>query len=341
MRFAYPLNFWLLLLLPLLGGLFVWARRRQKRDLGRFAQSAIMAKLADNVSRSKQVARYGLAWAGVAFLLLAMTGPQFGTKLAIAQRKGVDVVFLLDLSRSMLAQDSKPSRLAQAKYQIGQLLDQLEGDRVGLVVFAGRAFVQCPLTLDHGAVRLFLDTIDTESMPVQGTAIGEAIGLANRCFDEGERRFKTMVLFTDGEDHQGDPVGAAERAAAEGARIFAVGLGTPAGELIPGQVADGASGYHKDRRGNYVKSRLDEESLKQIALVAEGDYFRSTTNGGEIEEIATQIKNMDQKELGETRFTEYEERFQIPLLAALACLMAAAWLSDRRASGKEWKGRFA
>ena len=341
MRFAYPLNFWLLSILPLLAGLFVWARRLQRRDLGRFAQAGMMAKLAQNVSRAKQVGRFGLVWAGIAFLLLALTGPQFGTKLAIAQRKGVDVVVLLDLSRSMLAEDAKPSRLAQAKYQIGQLLDRLQGDRVGLVVFAGRAFVQCPLTLDHGAVRLFLETVDTEAMPVQGTAIGAAIRLANRCFDQGERRFKAIVLFTDGEDHQGDPVGAAQEAAAEGVRLFAVGLGTPSGELIPELGQAGAGSYHKDRQGNYVKSRLDEESLKQIALVGEGDYFRSSTSGDVVGDIAAQIENMDQKELGETRFTEYEERFQIPLLAALVCLVAAAWLSDRRAGGQEWKGRFA
>jgi len=231
--------------------------------------------------------------------------------------------------------------LEHAKYQIGQLLDRLQGDRVGLVIFAGRAFVQCPLTLDYGAVQMFLDIVDTNTTPVQGTAIGEAIALARRSFVEGEQQHKVVILFTDGEDHLGDPLQAAEAAAEEGVRILAVGLGTQGGELIPVSEAAGSLNYHKDKRGQYVKTRLDEETIRQIVLSTNGDYYQSSLQGGELDAIAEYIAQMDQKELGGAHFTQYEERFQIPLLFALACFIGEAWLINRRRQEEEWRGRFA
>ena len=341
MRFSAPESFWLLLLLPFLGLFFVWALVRKRRALELFASLALAARLTQSVSPGRQYGKYVLSLAGMFFLILALTAPQFGAKLAMAQRKGVDVVVMLDVSRSMLAQDVKPSRLDRAKYQIGQLLDRLRGDRVGLVVFAGKAFTQCPLTLDHGTLRMFLDIVGTDTVPVQGTAIGDAIRLAAKCFEEGDRQHKVAVLFTDGEDHVGKPLEAAEEAAEAGLRIFAVGLGTPAGELIPEEEVKGGLSFHKDRQGQYVKTKLDEEALQRIALSSDGDYFRSSLGGKELDLIHEQVAQMDQKEFGAARFTQYEERFQIPLLLALACFLAEAWLSDRRQQQQEWRGRFA
>ena len=341
MRFSNSLHFWLLLLLPLLSLFFFWAMVRKRRALESFASPTLGAKLTQNVSRRRQYGKYILLLLGLMFLALALTGPRFGTKLAMAQRRGVDVMVLLDVSRSMLAEDVKPSRLEHAKYQIGQLLDRLQGDRVGLVIFAGRAFVQCPLTLDYGAVQMFLDIVDTNTIPVQGTAIGEAIALARRSFVEGEQQHKVAILFTDGEDHLGDPLQAAEAAAEEGVRILAVGLGTQGGELIPVPEAAGSLNYHKDKRGQYVKTRLDEKTIRQIVLSTNGDYYQSSLQGGELDAIAEYISQMDQKELGGARFTQYEERFQIPLLLALACFIGEAWLINRRRQEEEWRGRFA
>ena len=341
MHFGAPLHFWLLLLLPLLAVFFSWAIVRKRRSLEAFASAALMAKLTQNVSHRRQYAKYILLLMGVLSLIVALTGPQFGTKLSMAKRRGVDVVVLLDVSRSMLAEDVKPSRLERAKYQIGQLLDRLRGDRVGLVVFAGQAFVQCPLTLDYGAVQMFLDIVDTSAIPVQGTAIGEAIELGARSFEEGDQQYKVVILFTDGEDHLGNPLQAAEQAAESGVRIFAVGLGTAGGELIPDEDTGGGLNYHKDRQGQYVKTRLDEEALKQIALATDGDYFRSSLGGAELDVINDQIAQMDQKEFGAARFTQYEERFQIPLLLSLICFLAEAWVVDRRRQQEGWRGRFA
>ena len=339
MRFGAPINFWLLLVLPLLAAFCLWALARRRQGLHAFASPAMADRLTRNVSRGRQYLRYALWLAGTALVVVALTGPQFGTKLAMAKHRGIDLVIALDLSRSMLAQDLKPNRLERAKYQIRQLLDMLEGDRVGLVVFAGRAFVQCPLTLDYSTLHLFLDIVDTQTVPVQGTAIGQAIRLSKGLFTQGDNQHKAILLFTDGEDHATKPFVAAERAAAEGIRIFVVGLGTAEGELIPD--AEGSSaGFHKDSRGNYVKSRLEQKPLVEIAALSEGAYFQSTLGGEELGALADEITGMDQKELGSRRLTEYEERFQVPLLMAILCFWAASWVSERRRQNQEWRGRF-
>ena len=340
MRFAYPGYLWLLLLLPLLALFGLWAVAAKRRALARFAAPQVAGRLTRSVSVPRQHWKYCIAVCGFAFLTLALSGPQFGAELTMAKRKGVDVVIALDVSRSMLAEDVGPNRLQRARYQVGELLDRLEGDRVGLVVFAGKAFVQCPLTLDYGALRLLLSVVDAGSIPVQGTAVGEAIELARSCFDEGDRQHKAIVLFTDGEDHAADPVAAADRAAAEGVRIFAIGMGTSDGELIPVRQEGGGVDFHRDRAGNPVKTRLDEGVLREVAALSEGAYYRSSLRGSEIEEIYDEIANMDQKEFESQRFRRYEERYQIPLALALACFALESLLGDRRRQRREWRGRF-
>jgi Ca-activated chloride channel family protein len=252
----------------------------------------------------------------------------------------VDVVVALDVSRSMLAQDVKPSRLERARFQIAELSERLRSDRMGLVLFAGQALVQCPLTLDHSALRTYLNQADPTAVPVPGTALAEAIRLADRSYPEGSHQYKALILFTDGENFQEDPLAAARQAADRGVRIFAVGLGTPEGDLIPEGGADGR-GFHQDARGNYVKTRLAEETLQKIALTGDGAYYRSSVGGTEIGAIAEQIGHLDQRDLGTARLVQQEERFQIPLLLALACFAAEAWLSERRRGRREWQGRFA
>ena len=340
MRFAAFYNFWLLLLLPLMVAFFAWALVARRRALLRFVRWPLAEKLTRDLSRGRQFWKYGLLGLGTFFLILALTGPQFGAKLDMAQRKGVDVMLVLDVSRSMRAEDIKPSRLARAKHQIRGLLDLLEGDRVGLVVFAGKAFVQCPLTTDYGALDMFLNILDAGSISAQGTAIGDALRLAVRTFDEGDLQHEAIVVFTDGEDHVGKPLEAAREAAERGVRVFAVGLGTPDGELIPETQEAGGVSYHKDESGNYVKTRLDESTLRAIALETDGDYYRSTLGGDELEAIYDQIAQMEQKEIGSTRYTRYEERFQWPLILALCCFFAEAFLGDARVRVREWKGRF-
>jgi Ca-activated chloride channel homolog len=339
-RFAAPHNFWLMLVVPLMAFFLVWALSYKYRLLERFAVASMVPRLVRNAGRGRQYVKAVLWVCGAFFLALALTGPQFGTRLAMAQQKGVDVVLALDVSRSMLAEDVRPNRLARAKFQIRGLLDRLEGDRVALVVFAGKAFTQCPLTLDYGALDMLLDVAQVQSFPAQGTSVGGAISLAIRAFDPDDDKHKVVVLFTDGEDQGSGPLKAAKAAAETGARIFAVGYGSPQGELIPLR-QDGQVEYHKDGEGNYVKTRLDETALQEMALASDGAYFRSSLSGGEIDQIAEEIASMDQKELGSTRFTQYEERFQLPLLLALLCFALEAILPQGRRRSQDWQGRFA
>ena len=339
MRFGYPAFLWLLLLLPLLAALLVGSLMVRRRLLARFADQPMVARLTRNVSPGRRYLKAALLWCGALLLIVALCGPQFGARMAVGQQRGIDVVVALDVSRSMLAEDVKPSRLARARDQIGELLDRLAGDRVALVLFAGQAFVQCPLTADFGALQLFLDMADVNAVQTQGTAIGDAIRVGTRCFDADDRDHRAMVLFTDGEDLVGGPVQAAQDAAAEGVKIIAVGFGTTAGELIPEKGPNG-SDYHQDRRGNYVKTRLDERTLEEIARVTDGAFYRSTLAGRENDEIKDRLAGIDPRSLGTTRFTRYEERFQIPLLAAILCFLIEALLSDGAPRRGEWRGRF-
>lgn len=341
MRFADPVWFWLLLLVPATAMLLIAGLIARRRALVRFAEWPIVQRLVENSRSGRQILKAVLLASGVLFLVLALVRPQFGTRLAIAEQRGVDVVIALDVSRSMLAEDVRPNRLKHAVLQIRALLDGLDGHRVGLVLFAGKAFVQCPLTLDYGAVEMFLDLADAGSIPVQGTAVGDAVRVATRCFAADQQRHKAIVLFTDGEDHVGDPVGEAERAAATGVRIFTVGLGSRSGELIPVREERGDVSFHRDDDGNPVKTRLDESTLQEVALAADGEYVHSSLGGSELEALIEQLNGMDRRDLGSRRLTEYVERYQIPLAMALLCFFAEALLGDGRTHPHEWRGRFA
>jgi Ca-activated chloride channel homolog len=339
MRFGDPQAFWYLLIVPACLLLFLWSFRKKRRALDAFGSPAIMAKLTSATSWARQIIKAALITMTFLFLILALIRPQFGTRLELLHRRGVDVIIALDTSMSMLAEDIRPNRLKRALIEIEAFIDRLEGDRIGLVAFAGKSFVLCPLTLDYGAAKLFLDSVDTDIIPVQGTAIAEVIRTAGRAFGSSDRKYKVLVLITDGEDHAEDPTEAAEEAAESGVRIFTVGVGTPDGELIPVR-GEGRVEYMKDRRGNYVKTRLDEAALVEIANLTDGVYIRSSGGSVGLEQVYAEIAAMEKKELGSRKYTRYEHRFQWPLALAVVCLAAEALLSDRRKRGAEWRGRF-
>ena len=340
-RFASISWLWLLVLVPVLVVFLVLAFRSRKKAMARFGRLDLMEKLSRSVSRKRQIFKSVLFVAAAAFLILALSRPQFGTKMRTVKREGQDIVIALDLSLSMLAEDIKPNRLEKAKLEIGSFFNTLEGDRIGLVAFAGQAFIQCPLTLDYGAARLFLDTMDPDLVPVPGTAIGEAIAKSVTCFVEKERKHKVLVLITDGEDHMGDPLDQAKAAAKEGVVIYTVGIGSAQGVPIP--MADGQgrqTGFKKDRSGEVVMTRLDEVSLEKIALETGGKYFRASPGEVELRKIMDDISKMEKKTLSSKQYAQYEERFQGFLAAALVLLLLEVIIPERRRIKKEWKGRF-
>lgn len=341
MRFANPEMFWLLLGMPVLGLFYLLVMRWKKKMMRRFANLELWGKMTRTVSGGRQFFKAVLILSAYFFLILALARPQWGTKLELMKREGVDMVIALDVSNSMNAEDIKPSRLERAKHEIGRMVNNLKGDRVGLVGFAGDAFLQCPLTLDYGASRMFLDLMKTGIMHTPGTSISAAVRTARKAFDQKKRKHKVLVLITDGEDHEGNAVEEAEAAAEEGVVIYTLGIGSEAGVPIPVRDRAGNVTYKKDRAGNVVMTRLDASTLEKIALVSGGKFFRSTTGGLELDRIYKQIRKMEKKELESKHFTQYEDRFQWPLIIAVLLLIAEFFVSDRRRKKLRWDGRFA
>jgi len=339
MRFGDPQAFWFLLLIPAAAAFYMWSFRKRRRALAGFGSPELMEKLTSATSWVRQSTKAALIVAGLCFLVLSLTQPKFGIKMELLHRRGVDVMIALDTSLSMLAEDIKPNRMSRALFEIKAFIDLLEGDRIGLVLFAGKSFTLCPLTLAYGAAKLLLDGVDTDTIPVKGTAISEAIRTATRAFGSEERKYKVLVLITDGEDHAENPVTAAEEAADAGVRIFAVGVGTQDGELIPVRKG-GRVDYLKDRQGNYVKTRLDEVSLAKIAALTDGAYVRPQSGSVGLQYVFQQISEMEKKDLGSKKYTQYKDRFQYPLFFAFACFFIEALMSDRRKTIGEWRGRF-
>ncbi|MCJ7813374.1 VWA domain-containing protein, partial [bacterium] len=235
----------------------------------------------------------------------------------------------------------KPNRLEKAKHEISSLIDKLQGDRIGLIAFSGKAFVQCPLTLDYGAAKMFLDMMEPELIPVPGTALSEAINKAITSFVEKERKYKVLILITDGEGHIGEPVEMAKSASKEGVVIYCVGIGSSQGVPIPLNDERGnRTGYKKDRNGEVVMTKLDELTLEKIALETAGKYYRASTGEVELEKIYNDLADMEKKELASQQFSQYEDRFQGLVGLALFFLVLEILIPERRRENKEWKGRF-
>ncbi len=331
MRFAAPYYLWLLLGLPVLVALMVLSFRRRRRALEMFGDLPLVRRLSTSASTERRVIKAILLVLGAFFLILALARPQWGAKLETVTRRGADVIVAADTSLSMLTEDVKPNRLAQARSAVNSIIDLFQGDRIGLVAFAGTAYVACPLTLDTSAASLFVDLLDPELLPIPGTAIAEAIRTSTRAFPPNERRNRVIVLITDGEDHEGDVEAAARAAADEGITIYTVGIGSPSGEPIPLRNARGdVVGYKEDRSRRKVTSRLGESALQSIAVLTGGKYFRASPEGTELKRIHEEIMGMDQGSLSSRLHTALEERYQLPLFVAIVLLALEAALSDRR-----------
>jgi Ca-activated chloride channel homolog len=281
---------------------------------------------------ARPAARLGLSTAGLALLALALARPQCGTRTELARRSGVDLAIVLDASRSMLARDVAPDRLARAKLEVGALLDGLAGDRVGIIVFAGDAFVQCPLTSDYAAARLFLRAVGPDAVPHQGTALADALRGAREVLDAAERgaRSKVVLVVSDGEDHGGGVEEAAQALADAGIRVFALAVGGRAGAPIPLlDPAGNVTGYKRDRRGETVVTRLDLAALQALAAKGNGAVFDVEAPGRGVDALRAELDRMDKTELDGRVTVTWEERYAIPAFGALLLLLAALLVPER------------
>ncbi|MDD5691503.1 MAG: VWA domain-containing protein [Candidatus Omnitrophica bacterium] len=331
MRFAagnFVFGFIIVLALALF---YLWAAKLRKSALEKFAQKELLGELLSRLDYKKRFLKIILIVLAITLMLFALMRPQWGFHWEEVRRKGVDILIALDTSKSMLAEDVKPSRLERSKLAIKDLVRNLKGDRIGLIAFSGSAFLQCPLTLDYGGFLLSLDNTGIDTIPKGGTSITSAIKEALRSYEGGQKKYKVLVIITDGEDHEGDPEQAAEEAKKEGIKIFCIGIGTKEGDLIPVTDENGQRLFVKDNQGNVVKSHLDEASLQKIALNTGGVYVRATNAEFGLDLIYREkIARMEKRELEAKMNKHYEERFQIFLGLALSLLIIEHFISEKK-----------
>lgn len=331
MDFARPSYLYLLCLIPLVTLFLGWAASRRRKALARWGQPALVVALAPSVSRRRRRWKTLLWFAALIALIVALARPRWGTQVIVKAQEGVEVMVVLDVSTSMLAEDIKPNRLTRAKLTVEELMDRLGGNEVGLVIFSGAAFIQFPLTADLYTARMFLDGAGPWSISRPGTALAEAIRVALDGFAEERATSRVILLLTDGEGHGGDPLAASREAAEEDVILHAVGFGSPNGEPVPVRDADGAlMGYKKDAQGQTVLSRLDELTLQQIALQTGGFYFRASARGEEIDAIVDAIAQLETGEREGQFETQGVERGEWFAAGAMLALAAEALISDRR-----------
>lgn len=320
--------FWLIIALI---GFFFWVNAKRKKLLETFADKNLLDILLASFDIRKYRLKQVLIIAVFSLAVFSLMRPQWGFKWQEIKRKGLDILVAVDVSKSMLAEDIKPNRLERTKLALADFVKHLKGDRIGLIAFSGSAFVQCPLTVDYSGFLLSVEALDTNTIPKGGTSISSAIRQAMESYEGGLKKYKVLIIITDGEDHEGDPVKLAELAQKDGIKIFCIGIGTNEGELIPITDESGNKGFLKDRSGAVVKTRLDETTLQKIALATGGSYVRASNKEFGLDLIYKEkLSEMEKRELETKMAKQYEERFQIPLLAAFLLLGLEFLLSDRR-----------
>ena len=326
MIFAEPKYLFLILLIPVFFVIQAVVLKLRKRKIRKFGDEELVEQLMPSYSRAKVWLRMSLFSLAFLFFSLGMARPQMGAVLKEHTARGAEVMIVLDVSNSMLAEDYSPNRLERAKLAISRVVDKLRDDRIGLVVFAGNSFVQLPITTDYVSAKMFLNSISTGSVPIQGTAMGEAISTALRSFSAQSDKSRAIVVITDGENHEDDPVAAAEQAASMGVRVFTIGVGSPQGTMIP--LEDG--GYLEDRDGNPVVTRLDDKVLQDVTAAGKGLYIHAGNREFGLEPIINEIARMDDEEYSSIVFEEYDELYMYFLAVAFFFLLIEMLVGDRR-----------
>lgn len=321
---------WLLIGIPVIVLLYAMVVFWQKRTQRKFADKELLDKLSPNRSTGKQVFKIILLCLAITSFVIALVNPQFGTKLETVKREGVDVVFAVDVSKSMLAEDIAPNRLEKSKQLVTQIINNLASDRVGIIAYAGSAFPQLPITTDYAAAKMFLQNMNTDMLSSQGTAIREAIELSQTYFNDAEQTNRILFLISDGEDHQGNIEEIAEEAARKGIRIVTIGVGTATGGPIPERRNGVIQNYKKDNSGETVITRLDEETLKEISAAANGSYIDGRVTSQVVDEVTEILQNMDKKEFETQQIAEYKSQFQWFLGLGLLFLLLDILLLERQ-----------
>ena len=324
-QFASAQYLMLLLLIPVFFLIFAVVLKFRQRRIRKFGDETLVRQLMPSYAKGKAWVRLSLFAVGFFFFVIGLSRPQIGAKLKEHETKGAEIMIVLDVSNSMLAEDYSPNRLERAKLAISRLVDKLRDDRIGLIVFAGNSFVQLPITTDYVSAKMFLNSISTESVPVQGTAIGEAINTAIRGFSAQSEKSRAVIVITDGENHEDDPVAMAKQAADMGIRVFTIGVGSPEGKPIP---MDGE--LLKDKDGNIVVTRLDETVLKDVADAGNGVYVRAGNSEFGLNPIIDDIREMEDEKYSSIVFEEYDEQFMYFLAIALFFFVLEMLIGDRR-----------
>lgn len=326
-RFEEPTYLYLLLLLPFLAAFYLYSNYRRRKAIRKFGDPVLMAQLMPDVSKYRPDVKFWLVFAAIELFAVLLARPQFGSKLETVKRQGVEVMIALDISNSMLAQDVQPSRLEKAKRLVAQLVDKMENDKVGMIVFAGDAFTQLPITSDYISAKMFLESINPSLISKQGTAIGAAINLATRSFTPQEGVGRAVIVITDGENHEGGAVEAAKAAAEKGIQVSVLGVGMPDGAPIP---VEGTNDFRRDRDGNVVVTRLNEQMCQEIAQAGDGIYVRVDNSNAAQKVIAQEINKMAKADVETQVYTEFNEQFQAVAWIILLLLLAEMLILERK-----------
>lgn len=330
LRFEHTTYLYLLSLVPVLLGLFLLARHWRKKAIRDFGDWPVMQRLMPEYSTIRPAIKATLILLAACALVFGIANPQMGNKMETVKREGIEIVIALDVSNSMLAEDIKPNRLEQAKLAISQLIKRLRNDKLGLVVFAGQAYTQIPLTTDYSACRMFLNSVNTNIVPVQGTAIGAAIELSTESFDDNDKGNKALVIISDGENHEDDAIVLAKTAQEAGIQVHTIGIGSPDGVPIPVYNRYGQKDFRRDKEGNVVITKLNETMMQQIAAAGNGTFVRATNVTAALKLVFDKINELEKEEFETAQVADYESWFQIPLAIALFLLVLEFLILPRK-----------
>jgi Ca-activated chloride channel family protein len=328
-RIANPEYLYALLLIPALMIFYWYSRMKRKKALAKFGQKEILSVLMPNASSARPAIKFIVLLLALASAIFAIARPQFGSQLKTVKREGIELIIALDVSNSMLAEDIQPSRLEGSKRAISQLVDKLSDDKIGLIVFAGDAYTQLPITSDYVSAKLFLNSINTQIVPTQGTAIGAAIDLGVKSFTPNFAGSKVLIVITDGENHEDDAVGAATKAAEQGIIVDAIGMGLPKGALIP-DFSNGQKSYKKDSKGNTIVTKLDEPMLQKIAQAGKGIYIRANNTQMGLNTLFNEVNKMEKTEMESQIYADYDEKFQYFIGLALLLILLDFTVLERK-----------